>query len=39
MRRWTDGFGDARREAESLAPPSPTALVGWYLAEKRLPAA
>ena len=34
-----DCTGDARREAEALAPPSPTALVGWYLAEKRLPAA
>ena len=34
-----DCSGDARREAEALAPPSPTALVGWYLAEKRLPAA
>jgi len=34
-----DCSGDARREAEELAPPSSTALVGWYLAEKRLPAA
>jgi SAM-dependent methyltransferase len=34
-----DCAGDARREAEELAPPSATALVGWYLAEKRLPAA
>lgn len=30
-----DCHGDARREAEAVAPPSPVALLGWYLAVKR----
>jgi len=29
-----DCHGEAREEAEALAPPSPTATVGWYLAIK-----
>jgi hypothetical protein len=29
-----DCAGEARDRAEALSPPSPTALVGWYLAIK-----
>ena len=31
--------GEERGRAEALAPPSPSAIVGWYLAVKPLPAA
>jgi len=34
-----DCEGEARARAEALAPPSPGAQVGWYLAVKPLPAA